>query len=127
LRTGPAADPGQPRGQDQLGGHSQPGHPDPPGHTGPPRHPGQPGHPALDAYARAAGLLTGRPDASVEDGITWIRETLARLEVPGLGAFGVRPDQAEAIVAQAARSSSMQGNPVPLSTGALRAALLAAI
>ena len=72
-------------------------------------------------------MLTGRPDASVEDGITWIRETLARLEVPGLGAFGVRPDQADAIVAQAARSSSMQGNPVPLSAGALRAALLAAI
>ena len=54
-------------------------------------------------------------------------ETLALLDVPGLGAFGVRPDQADAIVAQAARSSSMQGNPVPLSTGALRAALLAAI
>ncbi|HEX3922649.1 MAG TPA: iron-containing alcohol dehydrogenase [Streptosporangiaceae bacterium] len=106
LRAGPAAAPGQPVGQGQ---------------------PGHPGHRALDRYARAAGLLTGRPDASVEDGITWIRETLARLEVPGLGAFGVRSDQADAIVAQAARSSSMQGNPVPLSTGALRAALLAAI
>jgi alcohol dehydrogenase class IV len=95
--------------------------------AGPAADPGQPGQPGLDRYARAGALLTGRPDASVEDGITWIRETLARLEVPGLGAFGVRPDQAEAIVAQAARSSSMQGNPVPLSTGALRAALLAAI
>jgi alcohol dehydrogenase class IV len=119
LRAGPdpaAADPGPP------------GEPGPPGQPGPPASaPGPPGHPALDRYARAAALLTGRPEASVEDGIAWIRETLALLEVPGLGAFGVRPGQADAIAAQAARSSSMRGNPVPLSTDALRAALLAAI
>jgi alcohol dehydrogenase class IV len=85
------------------------------------------GQPALDRYARAAALLTGRPGASAEDGVAWIRETLALLEVPGLGAFGLRPGQADAIVTQAARSSSMQGNPVPLSADALRTALLAAL
>jgi alcohol dehydrogenase class IV len=88
---------------------------------------GAPGHPALDRYARAARLLTGQAGASVEDGVAWIRETLDLLEVPGLAAFGIRPQQAGDIAAQAARSSSMQGNPVALSTSVLRAALLEAL
>jgi alcohol dehydrogenase class IV len=35
--------------------------------------------------------------------------------VPGLAAFGLTAGQAAAIAAQALTSSSMQGNPVPLS------------
>ena len=88
---------------------------------------GPPGHPALDRYAEAAGLLTGRTGASVEDGIAWIRETLALLRIPGLGAFGIGPQQADDVAAKALRSSSMQGNPVALSAGDLRAVLLEAI
>jgi alcohol dehydrogenase class IV len=88
---------------------------------------GPPGHPALDRYTRAAELLTGQAGASVEDGIAWIRETLALLEVPGLGTFGIGPQHADDIAAKAMRSSSMQGNPVPLSPGDLRVILLEAI
>jgi alcohol dehydrogenase class IV len=88
---------------------------------------GPPGHPALDRYLRAAELLTGQAGASVEEGIAWIRETLALLEIPGLGAFGIRPQDADDIAAKAIRSSSMQGNPVALSTADLRAILLRAI
>jgi alcohol dehydrogenase class IV len=80
----------------------------------------QPGHPALDRYADAARLLTGDPAAAVEDGIGWIRETVALLGVPGLGSFGLRPEAAGDVAAKAARSSSMQGNPVPLSEADLR-------
>jgi alcohol dehydrogenase class IV len=85
------------------------------------------GGPVLDRYAEAARLLTGTPSASVEDGLAWIRETLTLLASPGLGAFGIRPDQADDIAAGAARSSSMQGNPVALSHGDLRAILLQSI
>jgi len=88
---------------------------------------GPPGHPALDRYAEAAGLLTGRTGASVEDGIAWIRETLALLRIPGLGAFGIGAQHADDVAAMALRSSSMQGNPVALSAGDLRAVLLEAI
>ncbi len=88
---------------------------------------GPPGHPALDRYTRAAELLTGQAGASVEDGIAWIRETLALLEVPGLGTFGIGPQHADDIAAKAMRSGSMQGNPVPLSPGDLRVILLEAI
>jgi len=79
------------------------------------------GHPALERYAQAARLLTGSSDASVQDGLAWIRETLTLLAVPGLGSFGLEPGQADEIAAAAATSSSMQGNPVALSPGDLSA------
>jgi alcohol dehydrogenase class IV len=84
----------------------------------------QPGHPALDRYTEAAQLVTGRPGASIEDGLAWIRETVTLLGVPGLAAFGVRPQHADDVAAKAAKSSSMQGNPVALSDSDLRAIFL---
>jgi alcohol dehydrogenase class IV len=88
---------------------------------------GRAGHPALDRYAETAALLTGKADASVQDGIAWIRETLALLGIPGLGTFGIGPQHADDVAAKAARSSSMQGNPVTLSIADLRAILLEAL
>ena len=83
----------------------------------------EPGSPVLDRYAEAARLLTGRPDASVEDGLDWIRETVALLDVPRLGAYGLRPERADEVVAKAAKASSMQGNPVRLTDDELHAVL----
>jgi alcohol dehydrogenase class IV len=88
---------------------------------------GPPGHPALERYAQAARLLTGDDAASIQDGVAWIRETLALLAVPGLAAFGIGPQQAGDIAARAIGSSSMQGNPVPLSTDALQAIVAQAL
>jgi alcohol dehydrogenase class IV len=83
--------------------------------------------PALDRYAEIARLLTGRPGASIDDGLAWIRETLGLLGVPGLAAFGLGPGQAGDIAAKAAASSSMQGNPVPLSHDELAAVVRRAL
>ena len=88
---------------------------------------GPPGHPALGKYAQAAQILAGDPAAAIEDGLAWIRETVTLLGVPQLGTFGVGPEQADEIAAKAARSSSMQGNPVPLSDDELHAIVMAAI
>ena len=91
---------------------------------------GRPGLPAasvLDRYTEAARLLTGDPAASIEDGLTWIRETLTLLQVPGLAAFGLGPQQADDITAKALTSSSMKGNPVALSHADLKAILLQAL
>jgi len=74
----------------------------------------QPGNPALERYAQAARLLTGGADASIDDGLAWIRETVALLNVAGLDTFGLRGEQADEVVAKAAKSSSMQGNPIAL-------------
>ena len=88
---------------------------------------GQPDHPALARYTETARLLTGKPAASTEDGIAWIRETITLLAVPGLAAFGLRPEHADDVADKASRSSSMQGNPVALSHTDLRTILLQAI
>ncbi len=82
------------------------------------------GGPVLDRYTEAARLLTGDPAASIDDGLAWIRDTLRLLDVPGLASFGIQPDQAAEIAAAAARSSSMQGNPIPLPAPTLRQIVL---
>jgi alcohol dehydrogenase class IV len=86
----------------------------------------EPESPALPRYAAVARLLTGRDDAGVEDGVSWLRETVAALEVPPLGAVGLRPAQHAEVAEKAARSSSMQGNPVRLTADELLAVLAAA-
>ena len=86
-----------------------------------------PGLDPLGRYAEVARLLTGEPTASVEDGLTWIRETLALLAVPGLAGFGLGPEDADDVVAKAMTSSSMQGNPVTLSHDELKAVFLQAL
>ena len=88
---------------------------------------GPSGHPALGRYTQAAQILAGDPSAGIEAGLAWIRETVALLGVPSLRAFGIGPEQADEIAAKAARSSSMQGNAVPLSHDELRAIVMAAI
>jgi alcohol dehydrogenase class IV len=88
---------------------------------------GRPGGPALDRYAEAARLLTGEGGASIDDGLTWIRETVSLLAIPGLAAFGLGPQHADDVAATAARSSSMHGNPVALTHGDLRAIVLQAL
>jgi alcohol dehydrogenase class IV len=86
----------------------------------------EPGSPGLRRYVRAAPLLTGRADATVEDAVTWLRETVAALDVPPLEAVGLRPAQYAEVAEKAARSNSMQGNPVRLTAEELVAVLSAA-
>jgi alcohol dehydrogenase class IV len=86
-----------------------------------------PSSPALVKYEDAARLLTGRSDASIDDGIAWIRETVELLKVPGLGAFGVKPDHAADLVAKARTASSMQGNPIELTDDELHAIVTSAL
>ena len=81
----------------------------------------------LNATARICGSAARHPGASVEDGLAWIRETLALLKVPGLAAFGLGPQHVGDIAAKALTSSSMQGNPVALGQDDLKAILLQAL
>ncbi|MBT8228553.1 MAG: iron-containing alcohol dehydrogenase, partial [Dactylosporangium sp.] len=74
-----------------------------------------PEHRALARYGEAAGVLTGNPNATVEDGISWIRETVAMLGIPTLRTFGLGEEHADEVIGKAARASSMRGNPVELS------------
>jgi alcohol dehydrogenase class IV len=73
-----------------------------------------PDSPALARYTEVARLLTGRPQATAADGVTWVREAASALSIPTLSAYGVRPSELGAIAAKAAAASSMQGNPIAL-------------
>ncbi len=77
---------------------------------------------ALARYREAAALLTGQPDAAIEDGIDWIRQTVALLGIPGLRALGVRSGTAEEVVAKVGTASSTKGNPIALTDAELREA-----
>lgn len=83
--------------------------------------------PALARYDQVARIVTRRPDAQAEDGVSWLRELADDLAVPGLAAYGVRADDIPPIVAAARRASSMQGNPVVLTDEELGEALRAAL
>jgi len=85
-----------------------------------------PQHPALERYATIARLLTGRTEASVEDGIDWVRALCAEFNIPALRAWGINQADLPSIVEKAAKASSMQANPLPLTSEELSAVLLAA-
>jgi alcohol dehydrogenase class IV len=85
-----------------------------------------PQHPALERYAVIARLLTGRADATTDDGITWVRDLCAELTVRPLRAWGITEADLPRIVEEAARASSTQANPLPLTTDELFAVVTAA-
>jgi len=85
-----------------------------------------PRHPSLERYAVIARLLTGGNDATADDGIAWVRALCAEFGIPALRAWGVAEADLPGIAEKAARASSMKGNPLPLTTEELIAALGAA-
>jgi alcohol dehydrogenase class IV len=73
-----------------------------------------PQNPALERYTAIARLLTGRSDASAEDGIEWVRALCAELKIPPLRAWGIAASDLPGVVEEAGRASSMKANPLPL-------------
>ncbi len=69
---------------------------------------------ALDRYAEVARILTGRPEAAPEEGTEWVGQICRRLRIPALAAYGVRTEDVPSLVENAARASSMKGNPIAL-------------
>jgi len=85
-----------------------------------------PRHPALERYAAVARILTSRSDAGAEDSIDWIRALCAELKIPALRSWGITEADLPNVVEKAARSSSMQANPLPLTSEELLAVARAA-
>lgn len=75
----------------------------------------------VDRYAEVARVLGGG-DAP-EDGARWVRELCRELEIQRLAGFGIRREAFDEVVRRAAESSSMKGNPVPLTQAQLVAIL----
>jgi alcohol dehydrogenase class IV len=84
-------------------------------------------HPARARYAAVAHWLTGTPAAAGGDGVAWLRDLVAELQIPRLSAYGVAGGHVDELVAQALRASSTKGNPLELSREELSAALAEAV
>jgi alcohol dehydrogenase class IV len=77
----------------------------------------------LERYAEVARLVTGYASATIEQGIEWIENLTASLAIPTLRGLGVNADRFDEIVDRAIGASSMQGNPIRLSSSQIRAVL----
>jgi alcohol dehydrogenase class IV len=69
---------------------------------------------ALRRYAAVARLLTGRSDATPQDGAEWVTVLCGDLEVQPLRVYGVRQADVPALAEKAAVASSMKANPIVL-------------
>ena len=86
-----------------------------------------PQHSALERYTAIARLLTCRNEARAEDGIKWVRRLCVELNIPSLRTWGVTEADLPGVVEKATRASSMQANPVPLTSEELLALIAAAL
>jgi len=86
-----------------------------------------PQHPALERYATIARLLTGQQEADAEAGIEWVRMLCAELSVPTLRTWGMTEADLPRAVEEAARASSTQANPLPLTNEELLGVMKAAL
>ena len=82
---------------------------------------------ALRRYAEVARILTDDPHAAPEDGFRWVAQLCAAMEIPPLGAYGVKESAIPALVERAARAGSMKGNPIALTPEELREIVARAI
>jgi alcohol dehydrogenase class IV len=87
----------------------------------------EPSSPALVRYLDVARLLTGNPIASIDDGLAWIASLCAAFPIPTLGAYGLATADLPLLIRNAAKASSMQGNPIQLTETEMEGILLQAL
>ncbi len=87
----------------------------------------EPSNPAWGRYLELACLLTGRPDATVRDGVDWVARLVSDLGTPGLGSFGLGAGHAGELAERGAKASSMKANPIALSRDELTGILTGAL
>ena len=73
-----------------------------------------PEHEALQRYADVARFLTGDQDAPIERGPAWVRELTDTLKIAPLSDYGLTDAVFPDLVQRVSSTSSMQGNPIPL-------------
>ena len=74
----------------------------------------QPENPVIARYAEIAGILCNNNDASVEEGIEWLKQLCSDLQIPPLSDYGVRKADIGILVQKSTAASSMKANPIQL-------------
>ncbi|MBZ5514738.1 MAG: iron-containing alcohol dehydrogenase [Acidobacteriia bacterium] len=87
----------------------------------------EPGSETLRRYEMVARILTGRPDATVEEGVQWVSELVNELQIPPLRTYGIESSDIPTLAEKASQASSMRANPVVLTAEELREALTRAL
>jgi alcohol dehydrogenase class IV len=82
---------------------------------------------SLLRYETVARLLTGKEDATAEEGAKWATEICQELEIPPLSSYGIREQDVPILVEKASRASSMKANPLVLTSDELREVLTLAL
>ncbi len=80
----------------------------------------------LRRYELVAQLLTGDERATAEDGVKWVYRLTQTLNIPGLSSYGMSDNDLSTIIEKSVGASSMQGNPIKLTSEEMRAILTAA-
>jgi alcohol dehydrogenase class IV len=86
-----------------------------------------PDNEALRRYDALGPLLSTRATAKADDAVKWVRDLCRMLNVPKLGAFGIRSDHVSSLVEEAQRANSMKANPISLEPDELAEILRAAL
>ena len=81
----------------------------------------------FERYIEIARTLTGDPEADAWDGVSWVRELCAEMNIPPLRVAGLSAADCGQLIPLAERASSMQGNSVKLSGEELRGILEASL
>jgi len=71
-------------------------------------------HHVIKKFGEVAFLLTGNAAAIPEDAVEWINKMTQYLPLPALSHYGLNEIHCGQLSTQALKSSSMKGNPVPL-------------
>jgi len=87
----------------------------------------QPDGDTLVRYREIAWRLTGRDDASADEGVQWVAELVRDLRIPRLCNYGISSEQRGELIAKAAQASSMKANPILLTMPELTDVLEAAM
>jgi alcohol dehydrogenase class IV len=82
---------------------------------------------ALRRYVEVARLVTNDPRATIEEGIRWLTDLSLSLGIPTLRTYSITHHDLPHLVAAATSSSSMKGNPIPLTADELMGILQAAL
>ncbi len=92
----------------------------------------EPQNPALSLYQKIAGFLLAAESVdsgsvNAEEGVEWVEKTCAELQIPPLSSYGFTQADFASLIEKSAVSSSMQGNPIKLTTDEMSQILAQAI
>ena len=73
-----------------------------------------PGCETLHRYETVARILTGKPNATLEEGVEWASELVRGLQIPPLGTYGIEAGDIPTLAEKVSKASSLKANPIVL-------------